>query len=97
VTQTQKDGYRYPDLLEGLVPRGVRNLFIFGVGQPRYGAGPIITAGAESMASMLKAQAQVRTPARAPLHPHAPHAPSVRVSLSISVCAHDCVWSFGRR
>lgn len=59
-TQPGRDGYRYPDLLEGLVPTNVKNLFIFGLGQPRYGAGPLLTAGAEAIASLLKAQAKVR-------------------------------------
>jgi len=59
--QPRPDGYRYPDLLDGLVPPNVKNLFVFGVGQPRYGAGPLITAGAEAMAGLLKAQSKVRS------------------------------------
>ena len=59
-SQPRPDGYRYPNLLEGLIPVNIKNLFIFGVGQPRYGAGPLITAGAESIAGLLKAQADVR-------------------------------------
>lgn len=52
----------FPDLLEGLISPRHFNLMVMGLGQPRYGAGPLITAGAEGVAKMLLAQTQMAHP-----------------------------------
>lgn len=51
-----------PDLLNGVVPRRHRNLYVFGIGQPRYGAGPLISAGAETLCRLIEAQRQIPYP-----------------------------------
>ena len=51
-----------PDLIDGIVPRRHKNLYVFGLGQPRYGAGPLITAGAETLCTMIETQAQLELP-----------------------------------
>lgn len=55
-----KDGL--PELYGGVVPPGQRNFYVFGVGQPRYGAGPLITAGARTLCAMISAQRQLAHP-----------------------------------
>ncbi|MGZ6143464.1 MAG: flavin-containing monooxygenase [Myxococcales bacterium] len=37
-------------------------LYFFGLGQPRYGAGPLISAGAELLCDLVRAQEEVQTP-----------------------------------
>jgi cation diffusion facilitator CzcD-associated flavoprotein CzcO len=51
-----------PDLIEGLLPRRHRNLYFFGIGQPRYGAGPLITAGADMLCVMVDVQRTLEQP-----------------------------------
>lgn len=51
-----------PELYGGVAPRGHRNLYVFGVGQPRYGAGPLITAGARTLCAMIAAQRELQHP-----------------------------------
>ncbi|MCA9605194.1 MAG: NAD(P)-binding domain-containing protein [Myxococcales bacterium] len=43
-------------LVGGMLAPGQKNLFLFGVGQPRYGAGPLITPAAEVLCAMLAAE-----------------------------------------
>ncbi len=56
------DGYAYPNLLSGLIHPTRRGLYVFGLGQPRYGAGPLITAGAEVIAECIKIQPSLKQP-----------------------------------
>lgn len=38
-------------------------LYVFGLGQPRYGAGPLISAGAELLCDLVRAQERLQAPA----------------------------------
>jgi len=49
-----KDGI--PQLMAGLVGYNYRHLYVFGIGQVRYGAGPLVTAGAEGVVQIIKTQ-----------------------------------------
>ena len=51
-----------PQLVGGCFVPGQRGLYVFGMAQPRYGAGPLITAGAEFLAAAVKAQAETPVP-----------------------------------
>ena len=55
-----KDGY--PQLIGGLMPPDHKNIFFFGLGQPRYGAGPLITAGADLLCTAITTQQQLEVP-----------------------------------
>lgn len=55
-----KDGY--PDLIEGIFPQRHKNLYVVGIGQPRYGAGPLLTLGAEALAQSILIQPKVKRP-----------------------------------
>jgi uncharacterized NAD(P)/FAD-binding protein YdhS len=55
-----KDGY--PQLIEGIFPPNHKNLYVFGLGQPRYGAGPLITAGAELLCRIIETQPKLQHP-----------------------------------
>ncbi|HNP86183.1 MAG TPA: NAD(P)-binding domain-containing protein [Kouleothrix sp.] len=50
-----------PQLI-GLVSPTHKNIYIFGAGQARYGAGPLISAGAETLCTMIRVQRQLRQP-----------------------------------
>jgi hypothetical protein len=56
-----------PQLVGGLFHPQYKHLYYFGAGQPRYGAGPLISAGAEALALAVKAQAQMHHPVGAVL------------------------------
>ena len=51
-----------PRLIGGMMSPAHKNLYVFGVGQPRYGAGPLISAGAEMLCSMVATQKQLAHP-----------------------------------
>ncbi len=51
-----------PDLINGMLPKRHANLYFFGTGQPRYGAGPLISAGAETLSIMVGVQQQLSNP-----------------------------------
>jgi Flavin-binding monooxygenase-like len=51
-----------PELYGGVATRTRKNIYFFGVGQPRYGAGPLITAGADVLCSMVDAQKKLAHP-----------------------------------
>jgi hypothetical protein len=51
----------YPKLA-GIMPPGIANLYVFGLGQPRGGAGPLITAGSRLLARILLAQRDLHHP-----------------------------------
>ncbi len=55
-----KDGY--PQLIGGVMPLDHKNLYFFGLGQPRYGAGPLVTAGADLLCTTIRAQGQLEMP-----------------------------------
>ncbi len=54
-----KDGI--PQLLGMFHPR-YKNIYFFGIGQARYGAGPLISAGADLLAVMIKEQRRLKHP-----------------------------------
>jgi hypothetical protein len=45
-----------------MVAPGIANLYVFGVLQPRGGAGPLITRGAELLAEMVRVQERLDHP-----------------------------------
>lgn len=51
-----------PQLVGGMLPPGHRNIYVFGAGQARYGAGPLISAGAEALCTMIKLQRHMQLP-----------------------------------
>lgn len=51
-----------PQLPAGMFHERLRNLYVFGYGQPRYGAGPLITAGARALAIAVRTQPRLRHP-----------------------------------
>jgi cation diffusion facilitator CzcD-associated flavoprotein CzcO len=51
-----------PVRVAGMMPPGIANLYAFGVFQPRGGAGPLITAGAEILAEMVRLQGHMTEP-----------------------------------
>lgn len=55
-----KDGY--PQLIGGLMPPDHKNIYFFGLGQPRYGAGPLITAGADLLCTTVRTQDKLDMP-----------------------------------
>ncbi|MBM3289030.1 MAG: NAD(P)/FAD-dependent oxidoreductase [Candidatus Hydrogenedentes bacterium] len=57
---TWKDGY--PDLVQGMFPQRHKNLYVVGIGQPRYGAGPLLTLGAEALAQAILVQPKLQRP-----------------------------------
>lgn len=57
---TWKNGY--PDLVQGMFPQRHKNLYVVGIGQPRYGAGPLLTLGAEALAQSILIQPKLQRP-----------------------------------
>ncbi|NUM55964.1 MAG: NAD(P)-binding domain-containing protein [Candidatus Hydrogenedentes bacterium] len=57
---TWKDGY--PDLVNGIFPQRHKNLYVVGIGQPRYGAGPLLTLGAEALVESILIQPKLKRP-----------------------------------
>jgi cation diffusion facilitator CzcD-associated flavoprotein CzcO len=51
-----------PVLIGGVVPPGRKNLYVFGLGQPRYGAGPLISQGADLLCVMVQTQSRLKSP-----------------------------------
>jgi hypothetical protein len=51
-----------PQLVGGCCVPGQRDLYVFGCGQPRYGAGPLVSAGAEALCTIVQTQARLRDP-----------------------------------
>jgi cation diffusion facilitator CzcD-associated flavoprotein CzcO len=51
-----------PQLVGGLLVEGYKNLYVFGIGQVRYGAGPLITAAADGLARMIQIQEKLTNP-----------------------------------
>jgi cation diffusion facilitator CzcD-associated flavoprotein CzcO len=52
----------YPVRVGSLMAPGLANLYVFGLLQPRGGAGPLITAGAEALARIIQAQEHLDHP-----------------------------------
>lgn len=65
VVEWKPDGY--PHLIQGLCPPKFRNIYFFGLGQPRYGAGPLISAGSDSLALLIQTQRKMKFPVGAVL------------------------------
>ncbi len=57
---TWQDGL--PDLIQGIFPQRHKNLCVMGIGQPRYGAGPLLTLGAEALAQGILVQPKLKRP-----------------------------------
>jgi hypothetical protein len=55
-----EDGF--PQLINGLVSPVYPNIYFFGLGQPRYGAGPLVAAGARVVATMVTTQRELDVP-----------------------------------
>jgi cation diffusion facilitator CzcD-associated flavoprotein CzcO len=51
-----------PARTAGMLPPGMANLYIFGLSQPRGGAGPLITRGSALLAQMVRTQEQISFP-----------------------------------
>jgi len=51
-----------PQLVNGLLSTTYKNLFVFGVTQVRYGAGPLISGGAELVSKLIEVQKKLKTP-----------------------------------
>ncbi len=51
-----------PRLVGGMLPLRHRNLYVFGTAQVRYGAGPLITEGAEMLCALIEAQLRLTRP-----------------------------------
>lgn len=52
----------YPQLIGGLMPPDHKNIYFFGLGQPRYGAGPLISAGADLLCTAISTQQRLDVP-----------------------------------
>ena len=57
---TFEDGI--PQLVGGMLHRRYRGLYVFGIGQPRYGAGSLITVGGDLVGRLLCAQEGLSKP-----------------------------------
>ncbi len=57
----------YPNLIGGVMPPEHKNLYFFGLGQPRYGAGPLISAGADLLCTTIATQRRLSVPVGAVL------------------------------
>jgi len=53
---------RIPQLVAGTFHPKYRNFYAFGIHQARYGAGPLITVGAESLSRTVKVQSKLKYP-----------------------------------
>lgn len=51
-----------PEIITGILPPDHKNLYFFGLSQPRYGAGPLISAGAATLCTMIETQRALRHP-----------------------------------
>merc|ERR1711879_761077 len=51
-----------PQMLDGVTHPTLRHLFMFGLGQARYGAGPLFTVGASVLAETVKMQDKLKNP-----------------------------------
>jgi len=60
IVETTRRGM--PRLIGGMMSPAHKNLYVFGLGQPRYGAGPLISAGADMLCSMVATQKQLAHP-----------------------------------
>lgn len=52
----------YPDLVVGVLSPRCKNLYVLGLGQPRYGAGPLLSKGARLVAEAAKVQDKLQYP-----------------------------------
>lgn len=65
-----------PELIAGLVSPQHRNLYFLGNGQPRYGAGPLLSKGASVISEMVRVQPRLEHPVGAVLQRLGAKAPS---------------------
>jgi hypothetical protein len=52
----------FPDLLSGVISTHYKNFYVVGIGQPRYGAGPVLTEVASFVSSCIQTQGKLRRP-----------------------------------
>lgn len=52
----------FPDLVQGIFSPRHRNLYVLGLGQPRFGAGPLLTAAADALSKVIIAQVTMELP-----------------------------------
>jgi cation diffusion facilitator CzcD-associated flavoprotein CzcO len=74
-----------PVRVAGMLPPGVANLYVFGVAQPRGGAGPLITAGADLLADMVRVQERLDHPVAEDLARLEPPSAQMLVGVSESM------------
>jgi hypothetical protein len=55
-----QDGF--PQLINGMLSPEYANIYFFGLGQPRYGAGPLVSAAAEMVATMVRTKPKLAVP-----------------------------------
>jgi hypothetical protein len=53
---------KYPKVVAGMLAPGKANLYVFGLGQPRGGGGPLASAGARLLTKMVKTQSVLHRP-----------------------------------
>jgi len=51
-----------PQLVGGVLPERYKNFYFTSFGQPRYGAGPLVTTGAQALVAMIRAQPRMQHP-----------------------------------
>jgi Flavin-binding monooxygenase-like len=71
-----------PKRTAGMLAPGIANLYVFGVLQPRGGAGPLITRGSELLAEMVKVQERLDHPLASDLARLEP--PSAEILVGVS-------------
>ena len=52
----------FPDLIVGLFSPRYKHFYVVGIGQPRYGAGPLLTLGADALARCVLVQPKMNRP-----------------------------------
>ena len=55
-----KDGF--PQLARGMFSPQYKHLYVFGLGQPRYGAGPLVSAGSDLLCDLIQRQDALQHP-----------------------------------
>jgi hypothetical protein len=51
-----------PQLIGGILPPQTKNLYIFGIQQVRYGIGPLVSASAAALCTLIETQRQLKQP-----------------------------------
>lgn len=51
-----------PELIYGMFPKNYKNIYILGMGQPRYGAGPLVSKAAELISLLIEKRDEFKKP-----------------------------------